>query len=32
MIYLKVLKFWVDMVDLLELMNEEEDKNNELEA
>ena len=32
MIYLEVLKFWVDVVVLLELVNEEEDKNNLLEA
>ena len=32
MIYLEVLKFWANMFVLLELMNEEEDKNNELEA
>ena len=32
MIYLEVSKFWADMVFLLELVNEEEDKNNVLEA
>ena len=32
MIYLEVLKFWADMAILLELVNKEEDKNNELEA
>ena len=32
MIYLEVLKFWVDMFVLLELVNEEKDRNNELEA
>ena len=32
MIYLEVSKFWANMFVLLELVNEEEDKNNELEA
>ena len=32
MIYLEISKFWVDMFFLLELVNEEKDKNNELEA
>ena len=32
MIYLEVSKFWANMVVLLELVNEEEDKNNDLEA
>ena len=32
MIYLEVLKFWADMFVLLELVNEEKNKNNELEA
>ena len=32
MIYLEVSKFQANMVVLLELVNEEEDKNSELEA
>ena len=32
MIYLEVSKFWADMVVLLELVNEEKYKNNELIA
>ena len=32
MFYLEVLKFWADMVVLLELVDKEEDKNNVLEA
>ena len=32
MIYLEVSKFWANMAILLELVNEEEDKNSELEA
>ena len=32
MIYLEVSKFWADMFVLLELVNEEKDKSNELEA
>ena len=32
MIYLEVLKFWANMFVLLELVNEQKDKNNELEA
>ena len=31
MIYLEVSKFWADMFILLELVNEDKDKNNELE-
>ena len=32
MFYLEVSKFWTDMAILLELLNEEEDKDNVLEA
>ena len=32
MIYLEVFKFWAHIFVLLELVNEEEDKNNELVA
>ena len=32
MIYLEVSKFWANMFDLLELVNEEKNKNNKLEA
>ena len=32
MIYLEVSKSWADMIVFLELVNEEEDKNNVLEA
>ena len=32
MIYLEVLMFWANMIDILEIVNEEEDKKNDLEA
>ena len=32
MVYLEVLKIWADMAIFLELVDEEEDKNNVLEA
>ena len=32
MFYLEISKIWANMAILLELVNEEEDKNNELEA